>query len=79
MYLAQLQTSNYQFLAVGHSQEHALELMRKAWERHVEGCENCYEWEFVKGDVDVRFTRSGDIWRDGTLIHSHDSSDPWKN
>lgn len=77
MYLARLETSNFEFLAVAQSREDALGYLEKAWNRHIENCEGCYSWEFVKDSAWVIFTRSGDIWRDGDLIHSHDSADPW--
>lgn len=73
MYLAELQTPNYQFFTIGDTEEKAIALMKKGWEKHIAGCEGCWKWEEVKEDVFVRFTRTGDIWRDGTLLHSYDN------
>ncbi len=36
MYLATLETPNYDFIVLGDSEENAIELMQKAWNKHKE-------------------------------------------
>jgi len=72
MYLATLETPNFEFLAVGDTREEALAAMRKGWQNHIQGCDTCWKWEEIEQDIFVRFTRTGDFWRDGTLTLSSD-------
>lgn len=79
MYLAKLDTTNFEFLAVSQDEEGAIELLKKAWNRHAEEYGATYDWEFVSHSVSVFCTRSGDVWRDGNLMHSYDSAECWTN
>ena len=77
MYLATLDTPNFEFLAVDDTREEALELMRKAWDKHREQTNAYWDWQDVEDSVFVTFIRQGDIIRNGELIHSYDSKQGW--
>ena len=75
MVLATMHTGHFEFIVLADTEENAIDLMKKAWDRHVER-EGGWEWAFVESSVFVTFIRQGDILRDGTLIHSYDVPAP---
>lgn len=77
MYLATLDTPNFGFVVLEDTQKEALELMRKAWEKHREQTRADWDWDFVSDSVCVTFVRCGDVRLDGELIHSYDTPNGW--
>ena len=85
MYLATYcHPHGWDWIAVGDSKEGALALFKKNWERYSQNGLVSDTWEQIEPWVIVRFTRVGDVWCDGELLHSHDhpqgftNSDFWK-
>lgn len=80
MYLATLDTPNFEFIVLGDSKENALELMQKAWNKHQEQTNASWDWNFIESSVFVTFIRQGDILRDKELMHTYDIPSPhWHN
>lgn len=80
MYLATLDTPNYEFIVLGDSEEHAIELLQKAWNKHQEQTNADWDWQFIEDSVYVTFIRQGDIIRNGELMHTYDIPSPhWYN
>lgn len=80
MYLATLDTPNFEFIVLGDSKENALELMQKAWDKHREQTNADWDWQYVESGVFVTFIRQGDIIRNGELMHTYDIPSPhWHN
>lgn len=77
MYLATLDTPNFEFIVLAGSEEHAIELMQKAWNKHQEQTNAYWDWQDVEDSVFLTFIRQGDIIRNGELIHSYDSKQGW--
>lgn len=75
MYLATMHTGHFEFRAVGASESEAIELMRQAWERHIEHTGG-WDWEFMADGVAVDFLRLGDVFRDSNLIRSMNKPSP---
>jgi hypothetical protein len=70
MYLARLNTPNFEFLTFGDTREDAFEMMRKAWNKHQKQTGADWDWNFVSEDVAVDFVRIGDTFRNRELWFS---------
>lgn len=77
MYLATLDTPNFAFVVLEDTEKDALELMRKAWEKHQEQTDAEWDWDFISDSVWVTFVRCGDVLRDGELMHTYNTPNGW--
>jgi hypothetical protein len=64
MYLATLQTTNFEFVALADSVDKAVQLIREQWEYHISDCPSCYGWHIVDDSVNVRPISLNDVLGD---------------
>lgn len=80
MYLANLDDSlRRNWIAISADKDGAIALLRKTWEHYAQELELEVSWDFVEHDVYVRFTREGDVWVDGDLMHAYDTARGFTN
>jgi uncharacterized protein YifE (UPF0438 family) len=68
LYVAELETRNFHFLAVAKTEERARAEMRRAWKRHMRQTGAAMTWPEVSGDVNVRALPAGRVLRDGQVF-----------
>lgn len=70
MFLALLNTPNFEFHALGADREQAMDAMRKAWNKHAREYGARDRWSDVSDDVNVVAIAVGGALRDGETIVS---------
>lgn len=72
MWLGTIETTNWEFIALGDTEKEVKSIMRKAWAMHQNQTGAWLDWDELKDDLKIVFIRQGDVLRDFQLLHTYD-------